>query len=121
MRCNHRDRVDVRSLEQRLIAVSEIEFVRGREWRRHLGVDIAASDDVETWTFGETGHDLLAPPAEPDNADPDHSLESRWVCSPPVNFAACARGNSSMFTTSLRNCRAMPAPFGMLPYGWRFC
>src|SRR5512139_2363527 len=72
MRRHHGDGVEIGALDQRFVVLGQIEFVLSREGRRHRGVDIAAGHDLETRTFRETRHDLLAPPAEPDDADSDH-------------------------------------------------
>jgi hypothetical protein len=72
MRRHHRDGIDIRSRQQYLIVVGEIKFVRCREGGRHLSVDVAAGHHFKARAFRQTRDDLLAPPAEPDNADADH-------------------------------------------------
>jgi hypothetical protein len=79
MRRHNRDGVDVIAFEQRSVIVNQLELLRGDEWRGHRTVDIATRHHSESRTFGETGHDLLAPPAQSDNADPDH-------CARPLHF-----------------------------------
>ena len=76
MRRHYCDGVDVGPLEQVLVVDNQIETVRGRERRDRVVIDVAAGNNFEARTFGEAGDDLLAPPAEPDNTDPDHSAYS---------------------------------------------
>ena len=72
MRRHHRDGIDVRPREQRLVVAGEVEFMGRRERCRHFRVDVAAGHHLEARAVGQAHDDLLAPPAEPDNADPDH-------------------------------------------------
>jgi hypothetical protein len=65
-------RIDISSLEQRLVIVGKFEFMRGGKWSCHLRVDIASGHDLEARASGKTRHNLLAPPAEADNSDADH-------------------------------------------------
>ena len=72
MRRHHCNRIDVRAFEQRLVIIGEFEFLRCCEWRRHLAINVAAGHHFEARALSQTGYNLLAPPAEPDNADLDH-------------------------------------------------
>ena len=37
-------------------------------------IDVAAGDHLEALALGQAGDDLFAPPAESDNADPNHVI-----------------------------------------------
>ena len=72
MRRHHRNRIDIGALEQVPVVGDEVEAVRRRKGRDRVVIDVATGHHLEAWTLGQTRDDLLAPPAEPDNADPDH-------------------------------------------------
>src|SRR5690242_21780984 len=81
------DGVDVGAFQELPIVGDQIEGMLPRERGGHVVVDVAAGHDRETRAFLEAGDDLFAPPAEPDNADPDH-----WSCPAAVpGTGACGR------------------------------
>jgi hypothetical protein len=73
MRRHYRDGVNVMPLEQLPVVDDQIESLRGRERRDRVVIDVAACHHLEARAVGQARDDLLAPPAKPDNTDPDHS------------------------------------------------
>src|SRR5690242_19627835 len=69
------DGVDVGALQELPIVGDQIEGMLPSARSGQVVVDVAAGHDRATRAFLEAGDDLSAPPAELDNADPDH-----WSC-----------------------------------------
>ena len=76
MRRHHRDGIDVGPLEQFLVVDDEIETLHGGKRCDRVVIDIAARHHLEARACRQAGDDLFAPPAEPDNADLNHSTYS---------------------------------------------
>ena len=82
MRRHYCDRIDIGALEQVPVVGDDVEAMRCSKGRDRVVIDVASGHYLEAWTLGQTRDDLLAPPAEPDNADPDHVASFLCFASP---------------------------------------
>jgi hypothetical protein len=116
MRRHHRDRVDVGSLEQIPVADDEIEAVRGGKGRNRVVIDVAAGHHLEARACRQAGHDLLAPPAEPDNADPDHAARVPLFCSARQCGLACECAMAGRNAAPIGDICAISGAGGIIAY-----
>jgi len=72
VRGHDRNRVEVGAPDQAPVVVYEFQLVGSGKRRRHFHVDVASGNDPEARALCKAGHDLLAPPAQPDNSNTDH-------------------------------------------------
>ena len=89
VRCYHRNRVEIGLVDKIGVVVEQVEAVRGRERLRHCGIDVAARDHLEARAAGKAADDLLAPPTEPDNSDPDHDASLVCRTAATAGFSDC--------------------------------
>ena len=73
VRSHHGDGIEIVAADEIVVVGDEVEAVLTRKRRRHVVIDITTGDDFEARAAGEAGHDLLAPPAQPDDADANHA------------------------------------------------